>query len=293
MLPIEELSNPRDDYISWYRDITRVYIGNPANHDTCTVGYYPARVYRRMMEVDDMASGVIQGPTSSLSQIASFAKKVQTIIRRCIVYISGTLGCTPSQHDILQTFPVQPSCRRPREPVPDCGAGEVKRINFLVAGGRHADSGCGRERGERSRGRGRGDLGSSDHGNPFDNANHGQPSFSLGLTPPTQSHPSTLYAPPPPGLGFSSFQSPHPSSLGFSSFQAPPPPCSGSSSFQVPPPQGTVGSSTLHMPISTASSSDTDEHDCERTDVVTPTQQLGFSHRVGKKTSRFTPSDWP
>ncbi|KAI5674150.1 hypothetical protein M9H77_14514 [Catharanthus roseus] len=47
---------------------------------------------------------------------------------------------------------------------------------------------------------------------------------TLGLTPPTQSHPPTSYAPPPLGLGFSSFQSPHPPSIGSSSFQAPPSP---------------------------------------------------------------------
>ncbi|KAI5652951.1 hypothetical protein M9H77_30138 [Catharanthus roseus] len=36
-------------------------------------------------EVDDMASVVIQEPASSPSQMAVFAKKVQTIIRRCMV----------------------------------------------------------------------------------------------------------------------------------------------------------------------------------------------------------------
>ncbi|KAI5673720.1 hypothetical protein M9H77_14084 [Catharanthus roseus] len=28
VLPVEDLSSPRDDYIRWYRDIKRVYIGN-------------------------------------------------------------------------------------------------------------------------------------------------------------------------------------------------------------------------------------------------------------------------
>ncbi|KAI5671518.1 hypothetical protein M9H77_11882 [Catharanthus roseus] len=74
----------------------------------------------------------------------------------------------------------------------------------------------------------------------------------------------------------------------FSLFQAPPPPGTGSSSFQAPPPPGTVGSSTPYMPVSTASSSDTDEND-EWTDVVTPAHQLGFGHRVGKKIIKFTP----
>ncbi|KAI5648624.1 hypothetical protein M9H77_34629 [Catharanthus roseus] len=99
----EALSYPSDEYIRWYRGITRVYIGNP-----------PAGMDRRMMEVDDMASVVIQEPPSSPSQMALFAKKVQTIIQRCMVSIDGTLGCTPSQHDTQQTFPMQPSRRVPR-----------------------------------------------------------------------------------------------------------------------------------------------------------------------------------
>ncbi|KAI5677668.1 hypothetical protein M9H77_08618 [Catharanthus roseus] len=80
-----------------------------------------------MMEVDDMASVAIREPPSSPSQIVAVMKKVQTIIRRCMVSIGGTLDCTPSQHDIQATFPVQPSCRRPREHVPDRGACGVKR----------------------------------------------------------------------------------------------------------------------------------------------------------------------
>ncbi|KAI5668275.1 hypothetical protein M9H77_18128 [Catharanthus roseus] len=49
-------------------------------------------------------------------------KKVQMIIWRCMVSIGGTLGCTPSQHDIQAIFPVQLSRRRPREHVPNRGA---------------------------------------------------------------------------------------------------------------------------------------------------------------------------
>ncbi|KAI5648627.1 hypothetical protein M9H77_34632 [Catharanthus roseus] len=83
--------------------------------------------------------------------------RVQTIIRRCMVSIGGTLGCTPSQHDIQQTFP----------PVPDRGARGVKRVarrlpSRGVGGGRllvppfpsrhrHADPGYEVERGEGSR----------------------------------------------------------------------------------------------------------------------------------------------
>ncbi|KAI5658927.1 hypothetical protein M9H77_27720 [Catharanthus roseus] len=122
VLPIEDLSSPRDDYIRWYWDITRVYIRNPTLRDTRTIGYQPTGVNRRMMEVDDMATGVLEGPQSSPTQYASFVKRVQTIIRRCMVSIGGTLGCTTSQHDIQQTFPMQPSHRRPREPIPERGA---------------------------------------------------------------------------------------------------------------------------------------------------------------------------
>ncbi|KAI5647917.1 hypothetical protein M9H77_33922 [Catharanthus roseus] len=85
-----------------------------------------------------------------------------------------------------------------------------------------------------------------------------------------------LHAPPPPSLGFAQFQSPAGKSLGISSFCAPPPP-------------GTAGSSTPHQPISQASSSD----DEERADDTDDVQRLGFGYRVGKKITRFTPSDWP
>ncbi|KAI5669470.1 hypothetical protein M9H77_19323 [Catharanthus roseus] len=116
----EVLSYPSDEYIRWYRGITRVYIGNLANRDSRSYGYQPAGVDRRMMtsmlqEVDDMTSVVIQQPTTYPSQMAMQG------LSRC------TLGCTPSKHDIQHTFPVQPSHRRPREHVPDRGARGVKR----------------------------------------------------------------------------------------------------------------------------------------------------------------------
>ncbi|KAI5666589.1 hypothetical protein M9H77_16442 [Catharanthus roseus] len=156
----------------------KVYISNPANRDTRSVRYQPIGVDRRMMtsmlqEVDDMASMVIQEPPSSPSQMAMFAKKVQTIIRR----------------------------------------------------------------------------------------------YTL-LTPPSQSFPSrsgTLQMPPPPGLGFAPFQSPYSTSFEFFGFRAPPPP-------------STAGSSTLHQPISQASSSDEEE----RTDDMDVVPHYGFGHRVGK-----------
>ncbi|KAI5682698.1 hypothetical protein M9H77_03926 [Catharanthus roseus] len=197
LLPVEDLSSPRDDYIKWYRDIMRVYIGNPANRNTRTIGYQTCGVDRRMMtsmlqEVDDMATGVIQGPPSSPKQIASFAKKIQTIIRRCMVCIGGTLGCTPSQHDIQQTFPVQPSRHRPREPVLDCGARGVKRGAHRLPGG-----------GARSCPSSSRWTGTCRPRSPDIDI----PTFSLGLTPPAQSHPSglgTSYAPPPPDYTVSS-----------------------------------------------------------------------------------------
>ncbi|KAI5682388.1 hypothetical protein M9H77_03616 [Catharanthus roseus] len=119
--------NQCDEYIRWYRGITRVHIGNPPNPDTRSHGYQPAGVDRRMMEVDDMALVAIREPPSFPSQMAAIMKKVQTIIRRCMVSIGGTLGYAPSQHDIQETFPVQPPRRRLREYVPDRGARGVKR----------------------------------------------------------------------------------------------------------------------------------------------------------------------
>ncbi|KAI5648419.1 hypothetical protein M9H77_34424 [Catharanthus roseus] len=198
VLPVEDLSSLRDAYIRWYLDITR-----------------RAGVDRWMM--------VIQGPPSSPTQVASFAKKVQTIICRCMVSIGSTLGCTPSQHDIQSTFPVQPSRHCPREPVLERDARGVKRgARRLPDGG--ARGGC----------------------------------------PPV-----------PPLRADKDMQT------------------SDVEKREAPPPPGTVGSSTPHMPISYASSSDSDEHDDEQTNDVTPTQQLEFGHRVGKKITRFTPSNWP
>ncbi|KAI5684112.1 hypothetical protein M9H77_05340 [Catharanthus roseus] len=69
-----------------------------------------------LQEVDDMASLVIQQPPADPSQMDV-----------CMVFIDGTLGCIPSQHDIQQKFPLQPSRRSPREHVPGRGARGVKR----------------------------------------------------------------------------------------------------------------------------------------------------------------------
>ncbi|KAI5679294.1 hypothetical protein M9H77_10244 [Catharanthus roseus] len=204
-LAAEVLSYPSDEYIRWYRGITRVYIGNPTNSDTHSHGYQPAGVDRRMMEVDDMAYVVIQEPPTDPSQMAMFAKKVQTIIRRCMVSIDSTLGCTPSQHDIQQTFHVQPSRRHPRE-----HRGAHRQPGRKAGGGRppvspfpdkheHVDPGhIEVEKGE-------GSGGGQSTVDLFDILNLDIPSFGLGLTPASQSLPSgsgTSQMPPPPGLGF-------------------------------------------------------------------------------------------
>ncbi|KAI5678836.1 hypothetical protein M9H77_09786 [Catharanthus roseus] len=173
-----------------------------------------------------------------------------------MVSISGTLGCTPSQHDIQQTFPIQPSRHRPREHVLDRGARGVKR------GTRRQPS--------RGAGRGRPPV------PPF-------PDRPQTCGPWTHRDRESHFqvdqgycVPPPPGLGFAPFQSPANTSIGFSSFRAPPP-------FDA------AGSFTPHQPISHASSSD----DEERTDDTVDVQHLGFGHRIGNKTTRFTSSDCP
>ncbi|KAI5654116.1 hypothetical protein M9H77_31303 [Catharanthus roseus] len=84
----EALSYPSDEYIRWYRGITRVYIGNPANRDTRSHGYQPTGVNRRMItsmlqEVDDMASVVIREPLSSPSQMTE---------TEVLVELKGVLG---------------------------------------------------------------------------------------------------------------------------------------------------------------------------------------------------------
>ncbi|KAI5657426.1 hypothetical protein M9H77_26219 [Catharanthus roseus] len=157
-------------------------------------------------EVDDVASVVIQRPPEDPSQMAVFAKK---IIRRCMVSIGGTLGCTPSQHDIQQTFPVQPSHRRLREHVPDRGARGVKRgarrqPGCGAGGGRppvppfpHRHEHVDPEHVEVERGEGSG--GGQPTVDPFDSPNLDIPSFSLGLMSASESlctHPSTIHSLP-------------------------------------------------------------------------------------------------
>ncbi|KAI5669424.1 hypothetical protein M9H77_19277 [Catharanthus roseus] len=121
-------------------------------------------------------------------------KKVQTIIRWCMVSIGGTLGCTPSQHDIQATFPVQPSRRRPREHVTDRGARGVKR-----GARRHP----GREQ-------------------VLDALLYLLLHKGRNMSTPTQQWLRGM--PTAPSSGFTAFQSPHPSAYGFGRFRAPPPP---------------------------------------------------------------------
>ncbi|KAI5677022.1 hypothetical protein M9H77_07972 [Catharanthus roseus] len=97
----EALSYPSNEYIRWYRGITRVYIGNPVNRDTRLHRYLPAGVDRRMMEVDDMTLVVIQEPPSSPLQMALFAKKHH------ILRPTGFLGFG---HPFLRAQPVHIHC---------------------------------------------------------------------------------------------------------------------------------------------------------------------------------------
>ncbi|KAI5682764.1 hypothetical protein M9H77_03992 [Catharanthus roseus] len=212
-----------------------------------------------LREVDDMATGVLERAPSSPTQYASFAKKVQTII-------------------------LQSSRHRPHEPVPECGACGVKRDGRRLPGGRarggrtlapphlgrrgHADLGCKGERGGGSGGRGCGDVEYDVPSNSFDSPDLDILTFSLGLTPPAQLHPS--------GSGTSTFAPP--STRGRS--YAPPPPGAVGCSLHAPSPLGTAGSSVPHMLISYVFSSDLDEHDDEQTDDVTLAQRLGFGHHV-------------
>ncbi|KAI5670768.1 hypothetical protein M9H77_11132 [Catharanthus roseus] len=177
-------------------------------------------------------------------------------------FISVTDGCfcEESADYHSETFPVQPSHRRPREIVPDRCAHRIKRGARRQpgrgAGGghppvppfpsrhghadlRHVEVERGEGSGEVERGKGSG--GGRPHVDPFDSPNLDIPSFSLGLTPPSQSLPG------------------------------------GSRTLRAPPPS--AGSSTPHQPISQASSSDEEE----RTDDTDDIQHLGFRHRVGKK----------
>ncbi|KAI5677799.1 hypothetical protein M9H77_08749 [Catharanthus roseus] len=174
-----------------------------------------------LQDVDDIASVVIHQPPTDPSQMVVLAKKVQMIIRRCMVSIGGTLGCTPSKHDIQQTFPVPLSRHRPWEDVPNRGARGVKRGARRQPG---RGVGSGRplvppfprrhelvDPGHIEVERGKGSRDGQTTIDPFDSSNLDTPSFSLGLAPSSQSLPSgsgTLQTPPPTSLGFASLQAP-------------------------------------------------------------------------------------
>ncbi|KAI5672097.1 hypothetical protein M9H77_12461 [Catharanthus roseus] len=232
---VEALLYPSDEYIRWYKGITRVYIGNPANRDTRA---HDGCGYEKSVD-DHLAMHGLH---------------------------RGTLGCTPSQHHIQATFPVQPSRRRPQEHVLDRGARGVKKgagrppVPPAPQRQEHVDPGpTVVERGE---GSGRGQQ----YVDPFDSPHLDMASYSLGLMPDPQSLPSgsgMSQMPPAPSLGFAAFQSPYSSAYGFLGVRAPPPP-------------GIAGSSTPHQLISQASSSDEEEGQ----------DALGRGHRVGKKPSR-------
>ncbi|KAI5675983.1 hypothetical protein M9H77_06933 [Catharanthus roseus] len=272
----QDLSSPQDDYIRWYRDITRVYIGNPARCDTWTYGYQPAAIDRRMMtsmlqEVDDMTTGVLEGPPSS-----------------------------PTRH------PIQLLRRHPQESVPSMVKRGVHKLPNVRArrerapappysgGRRRGDPKHGGERGGGSGGRGHAYHGSYVSHDPFDSPRRDALTFSLGLIQVALSHlsgagtsyvppdkfdsPDTSYVQPPPSVRGMPYAPPCPSTVGLS--------------FDAPLPPGTAGSSIPYMPIFRVSSFDSEEHGDEPTDDVTPAQQLGFRHRIGKKTTRFTLSDW-
>ncbi|KAI5664408.1 hypothetical protein M9H77_23731 [Catharanthus roseus] len=209
-------------YSRWYRGITRIYIGNPANRDTRAHGYQPTGVDRRMMEVEDMASVVVQEPPSSLSQMAVVMKKVQTIIRSTISNRRSLYSRRDAVFRSTYRTEVLVELRGVLGDILGVEQ-EVDALLYLLL-----------QKGTNMSTRGQPTV------DPFDSPNLDMPSFSLGLTPASQSLPSgsgTSQLPPAPALGFASFQSPHSISYGFSGFRAPPHP-------------GTSGSSTPHKPIS-------------------------------------------
>ncbi|KAI5662920.1 hypothetical protein M9H77_22243 [Catharanthus roseus] len=115
-------------------DGIRISHHNPARRDTRTYGQLAGTPM--LQEVDDMTIRILEGPPSSLMRYTSVMRRVQTIFHWCMVSISGTLGCSPSQHDVQQTFEVYPSRRRPWEFVPEHGARGVKKGKRRLPRGR-------------------------------------------------------------------------------------------------------------------------------------------------------------
>ncbi|KAI5658665.1 hypothetical protein M9H77_27458 [Catharanthus roseus] len=92
-LAVKVLSYPNDEYIRWYRETTVCtskiqLIVIPVRLDTSLLGVDRRMMTSMLLELDDMASVIIQEPPLSSSQMAIFAKKVQTIIWR--VYIENS-----------------------------------------------------------------------------------------------------------------------------------------------------------------------------------------------------------
>ncbi|KAI5664421.1 hypothetical protein M9H77_23744 [Catharanthus roseus] len=185
-----------------------------------------------LQEVDDMTSVVIREPPSSPSQI---------------VVVYGLHRRYFGMHSFAARYPTDVPCvaiaTPSHEHVADRGARGVKRGAWRhpgrgAEGGRppvppaperyeHVDPGhVVVERGEGS-GSGQPTV------DPFDSPNLDMLSFSLGLTPASQSLPSgsETQLSPAPGLGFTSFQSPHSTSYGFSRFRAPSPPDTSASAI--------------------------------------------------------------
>ncbi|KAI5649030.1 hypothetical protein M9H77_35035 [Catharanthus roseus] len=220
-LAAEVLSYPSDEYIRWYWGITRVYIGNPANRDTCSHGYQPAEMDKRMM---------VHGRVREES-VDNYLE-VHGLYLRYFGLHSITARYSADEHvPDRSARGVKRGARRQ----PDCGAGDG-RPPVPPFPDRHEHVDPGHVEVERGEGSGRGQPTID----PFDRPNLDIPSFSLGLTQPSQSLSSgsgILQMPPPPILGFAPFQSPQSTYFEFFGFRASPPP-------------GIANSSTPHQPIS-------------------------------------------
>ncbi|KAI5662621.1 hypothetical protein M9H77_21944 [Catharanthus roseus] len=174
-LAVEVLSYPNDEYVRWYRGIRRVYIENPANRDTRSVGYQLARVDRRMM----------------------YSRR-----RHLQKHVSDRGTCR-----------VERGARR--QPGRGAGGGRPHVPPFPDRPGHADSGHVEMERGEGSGQveRGEGSCGGHPPIDPFDSPNLDIPSFSLGLMQTSQSLPGgsgTLRSPAGTSLGFSSFRAPPP-----------------------------------------------------------------------------------
>ncbi|KAI5659001.1 hypothetical protein M9H77_27794 [Catharanthus roseus] len=210
-----------------------------------------------------------KGPPLSPTQFVSVMRKFQTIIR----------SCTPSPHDIQQTFTVQPPHHRSWEPIPECNTCGVKRgTRRLSSGG--ACGGCAPSPPHSGRGRGSGKWGRGDPGsyvpsNPFHSPDLDALTFNLGLTPFAPSllggagtsyvppdpfdNPNTAYVQPPPSTGGILYSSPPLGTIGLS--------------FDAPSPPSTAGSSVPHIPIS--------RHNNLGLDIVLVKRLLDLLHLIG------------